>query len=129
MLTEDCTSLLPGVLREIEPLIGMAATLRLVEAYGGVRLYVPRQMHARHPLARLLGLDAAQRLAEMFGGEEHFDIPRAVAIARQVRNRQLRSERNEKSQRELALQYGLTERQVRNILGDQDDAQQELPFS
>ena len=78
---------LPGVLREFERIVGLPATLRIVSIYGGVRLYVPRQMHAGHPLAVLIGVDAAQRLAEVYGGEEHFDIPRAVAIARASRNR------------------------------------------
>ena len=126
-MASAASALLPGVLREIEALIGLAGTLRLAETYGGVRLYVPMQMHDGHALAQLLGLDAAQRLAEVFGGIEHFDIPKAAAVTRAVRNRQMAAERAQAglSIRQLALKYQLTERQVRNILGEaeEDDGQ------
>lgn len=127
-MSDDTLDLLPGVLREIADLIGLPATLILVEAYGGVRLYVPYKVPADHPLALLIGLSAAEKLAEVFGGSEHFDIPRAVAIARQARNRKLREDRTTgMSHRNLAQQYGMTERQVRNILGEEvDDRQIEM---
>jgi uncharacterized protein (DUF433 family) len=128
LIVSDTLDLLPGILREFADLIGLPATLRLVESYGGVRLYVPQRLAEDHPLALLIGASAARQLADVYGGEEHFDIPRAVAIARQVRNRRLREERDRgMSHRDLALKYGLTERQVRNILGEAvDDRQAEL---
>lgn len=117
---------LPGVLQDIAELIGLPGTLKLVEAYGGVRLYVPKKLDAEHDLARLLGLDHATTLAETYGGEDHFDIPRAVAATRAARDTCIRADRAAgMTHRELALANKLTERQIRTILGDEpeDDRQ------
>ncbi len=115
---------LPGVLQEIAELIGLPATLKLVESYGGVRLYVPKRIDDDHALARLIGLDNARLLSDAYGAEEHFDIPRAVAATRAVRDMQIRTDRKTMTHRELALKYGLTERQIRNILQEEDDDRQ-----
>ena len=40
---------LPGTLRDIAALIGLPSTLKLVETYGGVRLYVPKALDAEQP--------------------------------------------------------------------------------
>lgn len=117
---------LPGVLQEIAELIGLPGTLKLVETYGGVRLYVPKKIDAAHDLARLIGLDHATLLADTYGGEDHFDIPRAVAATRAVRDVHIRAARADgMTHRELALANKLTERQIRTILGDEgeDDRQ------
>lgn len=126
MSTEIEARYLPGILQELADLIGLPGTLKLVEAYGGVRLYVPKKIDAAHELARLIGLDHATTLAETYGGEDHFDIPRAVAATRAARDSRIRADRAAgMTHRELALRYGLTERQIRNILGDEgeDDRQ------
>lgn len=126
MTTEIEARYLPGVLQEIAELIGLPGTLKLVEVYGGVRLYVPKRMEQDHPLASLIGFDNAATLAATYGGELHFDIPRAVAATRAARDRRIRDDRaTGRTHRELALRYGLTERQIRNILGDEgeDDRQ------
>lgn len=117
---------LPGVLQDIAELIGLPGTLKLVEAYGGVRLYVPKKIDAAHDLAILIGLDNATTLAETYGGEDHFDIPRAVAATRAARDTLIRADRAAgMTHRELALKNKLTERQIRTILGDEgeDDRQ------
>lgn len=59
-------------------LIGRAATLALVEAYGGTRVYVPHTINQAAPLARAIGLDAARRLAEQYGRIE-LSVPQAKA--------------------------------------------------
>lgn len=117
---------LPGTLRDIAALIGLPGTLKLVETYGGVRLYVPKKLDAEHELARLIGLEQAARLAATYGGELHFDIPRAVAATRAARNRCIKADRASGStHRQLALANSLTERQIRTILGEEaeDDRQ------
>lgn len=117
---------LPGVLQDIAELIGLPGTLKLVETYGGVRLYVPKKLDAAHDLARLIGLDRATLLAETYGGQDHFDIPRAVAATRAARDARIRADRADgMTHRELALANRLTERQIRTILGDEpeDDRQ------
>jgi DNA-binding NarL/FixJ family response regulator len=49
---------------------------RLVQAFGGQRLYLPRGINQAHGLARTLGLDAARRLAEGIGAGQ-ISIPLA----------------------------------------------------
>ncbi len=118
-------SLLPGILQEIAALIGLPATLKLAQKYGGVRLYVPQLLPEDHVLVDLVGLEAARKLAEHYGGLVHFDIPKADAIRIALRNSKIRAEWPTLSQRELALKYCLTERQVRKILAMK---QQDIPI-
>lgn len=120
---------LPGVLQAFSELIGMDATLRIVESYGGIRLHIPKRYDPDHPLAKLIGHANAVRLSEEYGGEEHFDIPRCVAAARAARDAVIRAERaNGATHRELALKHRMTERNIRNILGveEEDDRQVRL---
>ncbi|WP_173069036.1 Mor transcription activator family protein [Sulfurimicrobium lacus] len=73
-----------------------------------------------------MGLDAARTLASEYGGEGHMDIPRAVAATRAARDACIHADRAASmTHRELALKYKLTERQIRNILGveEEDDRQ------
>jgi hypothetical protein len=117
---------LPETLQEIVQLIGMVATLKLVGKYGGTRLYVPKRVLTGHPLAALIGRKAADTLADYFGGEV-LEIPRALSANVAQRNVAIKQEYRQLSQRQLALKYNLTERQVRNIVtGDQQDDQMQL---
>ena len=116
-MTEIDETLLPGVLREMTELIGLPATMAIVRRFGGVRLYVPVNVPPDHILISLVGMQKAERLAERFGGQEHFDIPKAEAALRHLRNEAIKQQWPEVSQSQLALKYGLTERTVREILG------------
>ena len=122
---------LPESLRETAALIGLPATLKLVERDGGVRLYVPQTVPPGHALAELLGTAAADKLARAFGGGEHFDVPRCVIAARRARDEALAADYiAHHSYRMLALKYHLTERGVRKIIEraglTADDRQTEL---
>lgn len=125
---DDIYDLLPGILRELVDLIGLTATQQLVERYGGVRLYVPKQFDPDHALVKLIGPAATAKLVGAFGGQDHFDIPKALSATIAVRNAHIRAESKEFSQRALALKYNLTERQIRNILTgtEEDDGQGDL---
>jgi len=109
-------NLLPGILQEIADLIGIPATMAIVEEYGGVRLYVPMKVTPDHPLSQLIGQANAEKLADHFGGEDHFDIPKAKAALRAIRDKEIRSLWPTLSQRQLALKYQTTERNIRLIL-------------
>ncbi len=119
---------LPGILRELVELMGLPATLKLVDHYGGVRLYVPVKYDSEHVLVRQIGAPAATILIEHYGGEEHFDIPKAERALRAVRDRRIRAEYAFKSRRRLAREYDLTERQIGNIVAgvEWDDGQESL---
>lgn len=107
---------LPQTIAEISEIVGIDATLRLVEAWGGVRLYVPRQMPEDHLLVSTLGREEAELLAEHYGGETIL-ISRCLAAVRAVRNTRIQKDReNGVSIALLALRHSLTERQVYSIL-------------
>lgn len=120
-------SLLPGILLEICELIGIQATLKLVAKYGGVRLYVPKTLRPDHDLVVIIGRELAEYMEERFGGEV-LEIPKALLANVALRNVTIKQEYEVLSQRQIALKYHLTERQVRNILcGEgQDENQMEL---
>ena len=106
-----------GVLSQIADAIGVDGAETIANKYGGTRLYVPVRMHVDHPLAELLGMDRAQKLSSAFGGQEHFDIPQAVALKRAKRDAQIHADRaNGDSVMALALKNGMSERNVRVIL-------------
>ncbi len=116
------TELLPQVLQDFVRLIGLVATMLIVEAYGGRRLYIPINPHADHPIARLIGLEKLAILSKVYGLEDHFDIPKAVRALRHLRDEKIRAEYGPKSASTLALEHKLTERQIWNIVGRNDDA-------
>ncbi len=71
---------LPGILFEVDRLLGRRLCLRFIYAYGGGQVRIPRPMRPTHKLARLLGLDAAFVLSAHLGRErsEQIRIPNAV---------------------------------------------------
>lgn len=117
----------PGILLEISELIGIQATFKLVAKYGGVRLYVPKTLRPDHDLVAIINRELAETMIDRFG-EEVLEIPKALLANVALRNITIKQEYEVLSQRQLAIKYNLTERQVRNILcGDgQDDNQRGL---
>lgn len=109
-------------------MVGVEPALRLVEAWGGVRLYVPQQMPKDHLLVSTLGRAEADQLADRYGGET-LQIPRCLHALRAVRNTRIRADRRDgASTAELALRYRLTERQIYVVLAADDapaDARQQ----
>lgn len=128
MNQEIDTSLLPGVLREMSEIIGIPATMAIVQEYGGIRLYVPMKLTHDHQLIKLVGKENAEKLVDRFGGEVHFDIPLAEAALRQIRDTEIRKSWPSLSQSQLAIKYRTTERHIRRILAgcEQDNDQLEL---
>lgn len=128
-MTEIDTGLLEPILQDLVGLIGLHATMKLVETHGGVRLYVPKlALGDDHPLILQIGRTAAEKLQSMYGGEPHFDIPKAERALRAVRDAEIRAKRPHTSVRLLALDYRLTERQIRTICGEMEDASQAQLF-
>ncbi len=117
--------LLPRTVRDIAEIIGLQATLKLVEHYQGVPMWVPVNYDPEHILVRLVGHEAALKLIEQYGGEKP-EIPRCTDAIRAVRNAKICA--SDKSQRQLALEHGLTIRQIRNIQNgvEVDDGQDSL---
>jgi Mor family transcriptional regulator len=104
-------------LEELVLAIGLPATLRLVDAFGGVRVYFPHPGAVRvdSELARAIGADAVQRLAALWPSTRVM-LPQAAAYLRRERNRAIHREKDALSIRALALKYELTERAVYGII-------------
>lgn len=112
-----CLQLLPAVLQEFVSLIGIDATMRLVHRFGGTRVRIPLTATADHALAELIGMDQLVKLCDRFKGHR-FDLPKAYAALLHIRNAKILAEYGPKSTRQLALEHGLTERQIWNIVAN-----------
>lgn len=103
-----------GSLRdELEGLIGSEGLRALSITHGGRRVYVPRKVRASHWLAVRIGQAAADALARQYGGCR-IEIP---SSRRSERDGAIRRDRAAGcSVAEIASKWGLSERQVYNIL-------------
>jgi Mor family transcriptional regulator len=113
------TEFLPPLLQDFERLIGLEPTMALVRHSGGLRIYIPtpERVTADHIFAHVIGLENLLKLAEVYGGESHFQLPKAERALIQVRNARIaQAYTTHKTARELAVEYHLTERQVERIL-------------
>lgn len=111
--------LMPPLLQEFERLIGLDATMALVRHSGGLRIYIPtpERVTRDHPFAHEIGLGNLLKLAEVYGGEAHFQLPKAERALIQVRNARIaHAYSTHKTARELASEYHLTERQIVRIV-------------
>lgn len=123
--TAPAEELLPPLLQQFVRLIGLPATLRFVEQYGGVRVYIPAEATAEHPFAELIGLDNLRALCAEFSQDGHglrYPMPKATAALTAVRNARIREEYKHRTARELALIYRLTERSVERIVAGAEQA-------
>lgn len=103
-------------------IIGQQATFRLMQLHGGTRIYIPEARHCgeRHYLAVAIGHDQLLALAREFGGDR-VEVPVGLYAVKKARNAEiLERHRDGATQSELALHFGITERQVRNILAGRD---------
>lgn len=106
---------LPPVLRTIADAAGLTVALKIAQARGGTRVYVPHRVRAGHWLAELVGLDAAQRVAKLYPGE-NIDIPLGLTGSVQNARRTARQALDEgASVAQAARASGLTERTIYNL--------------
>lgn len=113
------SDLLPQLLQDFERLIGLTATLDLVRVYGGLRIYIPtpERVHPDHQLAKIIGVDRLLALAKVYGGEDHFTLPKAERAILALRNARIaHAYGHHKTVRELAMEHRLTERQIERIV-------------
>jgi hypothetical protein len=99
---------------ELLALIGEAALVRLAEAFGGTRLYVPRTIAPDSELVRAIGVEPAQRLCERLAP----DVIK-VPLARELRARHYRAAG--RSNARIASALGITERAVEKLFQRMDD--------
>jgi len=122
-------SLLPPSVHEVAAVIGMPATLRLVERFGGTTLPLPRGVNRRGnasltALAKQIGEEPAHKLAHHCAGEPLY-IPRCELALRRLRDHSICEQFEalvregvtaNKAVTQLALEYKLTDRWIWKIL-------------
>jgi hypothetical protein len=122
LASELASELLPPRLREFVRLIGLPATLRLIERYGGLRIYIPAHPTPEHPIAGLIGFDKLRALSAEYaidGTGLRFVLPKAQRAFDAIRNKRIRTDFSTgKSVRALAAEHRLVERQVARIVAD-----------
>src|SRR3546814_11369762 len=70
----------PQSLIEIAQMTSVATALKLVDAFGGLKCYIPQLLTDDHPLVRGIGREAANVLHEQFRGD-YIEVP-VLAVAR-----------------------------------------------
>ena len=117
--------LLPPVLQDFVRLIGLQPTMALVERFGGLRIFVPTPERCtdEHQFAQIIGTANLVKLADAYGGLEHFQLPKAEKALLAVRNARIAADYSTtKTARQLAAEHRLTEGQVVRILSAQGAA-------
>jgi hypothetical protein len=94
-------------------LIGEEATAKLIERFGGTRLYVPHSPTPDDALAQAVGVESALKLAQTFGGER-VEVPKPPP--RPVRILALRAAGH--SVESIARALGCTRRRVFQVLAE-----------
>ena len=118
---------LPESVQDLIAIVGLSAAEVIVRERGGVRLCIPVKATANHWLAKLIGLENLTKLVNVYKREE-IDIPRCAAAIRVARENEIAY--STKSNAELALEHGYTERGIRKLKrrveGGYNDRQDEL---
>ena len=109
--------ILPYVVQDIAHIIGLADTLKLVDYYKGRKMWVPAEFKPAHILCKIAGATSATKLIAEYGGET-LEIPKCDHAMRAVRNVQII--KSHQSQSQLAIEWALTVRQIRNIQGKEN---------
>ena len=103
---------LPLLVQDISEIIGIKATLKIVEYYQGCTLNVPQKASPDQLLVKIIGMQNAEKFIYVYQGNK-LDIPKCDAAIRELRNRIIF--KSKKTQSELAKTWSLTTRQIRNI--------------
>ncbi len=112
----DVLDYLPEFMHEIIRVVGIDAAIIIVQARGGVRLYVPKVADPTHWLANAIGVSAMAALIAEMGGDE-IEIPFCKEALIAIKERAiLKKAQSGKSQSALAREYKMTERGIRKLL-------------
>lgn len=116
---DDNAEELPSTLRVMVELIGPVATAKLVDRFGGLRIYIPGKAERGHPIAELIGFENMQKLCDEYkyeGSGMRLTLPCASNLVIAERNKRIRSEYGPKTTRQLAIEHGVSERQIERIV-------------
>lgn len=105
------------------------ALLELAKWRGGITIYVPSKDRLRdsHPIAKVIGIDAAQALADEEG--RRLEVPIMNQGATPILHAQIRAYRATHSESQTARHFRVTDRWVRYLMANsapEDGPQQDL---
>lgn len=127
-MKDALVQLLPPRLREIAEVIGVPAVLALSEGWPGVRLFIPNEMPAHHPIVLKIGLEAALKLSYLCAGET-IPIPLNHRLLRaRLRAEVLARYHQDESAATLAREYGLHEFTIYRWAGEMKNNRQSELF-
>lgn len=116
MITAQQAEYLPKSMRELVELIGLEATLVLVDKWGGAYIDVPVHAKPNTAIGRLLGIDVLKKLVAVHGGTR-MELPRCIAALNSIREASIIKDLQAgKSKKQLAMQYGYTVRGIRKLV-------------
>jgi len=116
-MTKSSSSMTASMQPLIES-VGLDAAIQLAARLGGTRVLVRADPHPNDALARAVGLQWARQIAGAIGPGV-LAVPRCLAWLLARRNEEIAARYDAgESQVELALRFGLTERQISRILSD-----------
>lgn len=124
--TDTATDMLPEQIKELVCLIGLTATLTLVDKFGGLSFEMPHSTNTKNGkwLVRELGADIAQVLIDHYHGDKLY-INNCDALRVYLRNRSLvgailacmeTGTSQHRAVQETAPVFGITERRAYDIL-------------
>jgi len=94
----------------VAEVIGEEAALQFQRDFGGKRIYVPADPGAHHPIAVSIGLEKAQALGRVYGGQR-IDTP----LSLRKKARILALARQDWPTHKIAQHLGCTDRHVRQV--------------
>jgi hypothetical protein len=107
--------LLPSRVADLVRVVGLPVALKIVEKWGGTRIWIPKKAAESHWLCEAVGMDAFTKLCAAYG-YSWLEIDRCrAAIRATVETRIVREHDQGASSHELALRYGYTQRGIRKL--------------
>lgn len=81
--------LLPESLQDLADVIGLENTIKLIDRFPGISLYIPHKTTDSHVLVTVIGEASAEALCDAFGGNE-VRLPKLDSAKRQFKYHTLR---------------------------------------
>ena len=110
---DERIELLPGAIRPVAELAGFEAVERLIEVYGGTRLYIPSTVVSQ-AIVQSCGKPVAEALHQCFGGD-YVVLPLAKRLATARKHAAIRADKRDAG--EIARDYKMSVNSVHRIRG------------
>ena len=113
----DTVTRMQVAIMELTSVLSFAEALEIVRRWGNRRYRVPMKVAIEDPLVLTLGLERAQRLVNVYGGQV-LELPAERHALRQLRNNAIWKSCviDGRSPSEVALEFGLTRQRVSLLL-------------